>query len=502
MSIRLRLLSAALAAGMLLSFAACGESAGSAAVTTAAGEGAPDVTDAPETIDYESLSFLERLQIDYESVPDGLPAEDMGGAEIVIHDNAKALDKTLIGPDEMTGDIIDDATYERTREIEERFNCVIKAHIVNNEGDYSKYVSLMNSVFLSGDDVFDVMKIWNTTAVTFSQQGFLADLSQISTIRYDKPWIFSDATDMLSYKGHKFVSVDLLSGSGVYGNLLAVFFNKNRASNYQTADFYDAVRNGQWTYEFMASSAKSVYSDLNGNSKVDPKEDEFGYEFPVAANSFTLLPSMGLTIIGKEADDTPYLLPSQNIERFETIYSAIRSFVNDNDSVTYSDWGDNVFTSGRALFYSDTLNKISGMRDVNFDVGILPPYMFDEAQEGYKTCFLPNPSGIPSVCGDKERAGIILSAMAAGGYKKIAVPYFETVVKTKLTTDEDSAEMLDIMASSVTSDGVIMFTDAMIYTLLEFVRQKGEFASFWAKKETSAQKYIDKVCGFFDEFIG
>ena len=223
---------------------------------------------------------------------------------------------------------------------------------------------------------------------------------------------------------------------------------------------------------------------------------------PLRRNSFTLLPSMGLTIIGKEADDTPYLLPSQNIERFETIYSAIRSFVNDNDSVTYSDWGDNVFTSGRALFYSDTLNKISGMRDVNFDVGILPPYMFDEAQEGYKTCFLPNPSGIPSVCGDKERAGIILSAMAAGGYKKIAVPYFETVVKTKLTTDEDSAEMLDIMASSVTSDGVIMFTDAMIYTLLEFVRQKGEFASFWAKKETSAQKYIDKVCGFFDEFIG
>ncbi len=496
----LRTLSAFLAAAVLIPFAACGESSGTAAQETAA-DTDTSVTEA-ETIDYESLSFLERLQIDYEAVPDGLPDVDMGGAEIVIHDSAISLDKTVVGPEEMTGEIIDDAMFARRAETEERFNCVIKGHIVNYEQDYSKYVGLMNSIFLSGDDVFDIMKIWNTTSVTFTQQGFLADLSQISTISFDKPWTFKEATDKLSYRGHKFVSVDLLSGTNAYGEMVVTYFNKDIAADFQMENFYDAVRDGKWTFELMASNARTAYVDLNGNSSFDSKEDQFGCEFPVAEDSFTLMPSMGLYFIGKDADDVPYLLPNESIERFDTIYGAIRDFVKEKGTTTYSDWGSGIFSSGRALFYPARLNRTSEMRDVSFNIGILPPFKFDEAQDGYKTCFLPNPSGIPYTCGDKERAGIILSALAAGGYKKIAVPYFETVVKTKYTTDEDSAEMLDIVASNVTSDGIIMFCSSRLYTLLSFMSGKKEFSSFWASTEESSQKEVDNVIAALDEMIG
>ncbi|MBO4220683.1 MAG: hypothetical protein J5933_07145 [Clostridia bacterium] len=487
---------------MLIPFVGCGdknapsEDSSEAVETTAE----PDW----DSLDYNRLSMLDRLQIDYESVPDDLPDTDMGGAEIVIHDcmhDLNSIGKHLIGSDQQTGDIVEDALFARRLEIEERFNCILKSHSVDHS-DYNKYVQMMNSIFLSGDVVFDLMRIWNTTASGFAQKGFLSDLSQISTIDFNKPWFYSEATARLSYKNHKFVSVDLLNGYDVYSSLSCVFFNKDMASRYQLGDFYSIVRDGQWTFEYMSATAKSVYSDLNGNSAVDAEEDEFGYECPTANNSYTLIPALGLYMIGKDENDIPYLQPSKNITRFETIFTAIRSFITENDSVVYSKSGGAVFPYGRALFYTHNLGRMAAMRDVGFDIGILPSYKFDESSDGYKSCFLPYPSAIPSVCEDKERAGIILSALAAGGYKKIAVPYFETVVKTKYTTDEDSVEMIDIIASNATTDGVIMFTDAMIYTFMQFVEANEGFTSFWASQEKPAQSYLDRIVSTFDGMLG
>ena len=108
---------------MLIPFAGCGEKnapseESSGAVETTA---EPDL----ESMDYNRLSMLDRLQIDYESVPDDLPDMDMGGAEIVIHDcmhDLNSIGKHLIGFDQQTGDIVEDAMYARRLEIEERFN--------------------------------------------------------------------------------------------------------------------------------------------------------------------------------------------------------------------------------------------------------------------------------------------------------------------------------------------------------------------------------------------
>lgn len=489
-----------LAASLLMSAAvtSCGGESETASenITSADSEAAAENT---EAIDYTSLSLLERLQIDHDSVSDDLPETDLGGDEIIVHCTRGVL---VAGPDEQTGDILDDVMYSRNAEIEERFNCDIKNHLTEHT-DYGDYVAKMNRFFLSGDDVIDIIYVWNTTASTFASQGFLTDLTKLPYLDFDKPWFYKSAIERLSYRGHSFVSVDLLGGYSLYSSLNCVFFNKDIANDYQIENLYDVVRDNRWTFDYVQNITKDLYSDLNGNNTVDIREDLFGYEVRLNQFSYEAIPAMGLFIIGKDADDAPYLAPSNNFERFEKIYTTLKTYMKDNKSVAYSVWsGDNNFSNGNYLLESGDLKNMNGYRDVNFNIGILPQYKYDETQENYYSSFIPDPSAIPTTCATPERSALILSAFAAGGFKKVAVPYFETVVKTKYTTDEDSAEMVNIMASNATTDGTIMFTDALIYTFLNFVDGNKEFSSFWASQEKSAQKYLDNLTASFDETLG
>lgn len=474
------------------------------AVSCAAGETPADAAATSETagetaaeIDYENLSLLERLQIDYNAVDDELPDADYGGYSFRIHTTARSGD--ILGDPDNTAEVVGDAVYKRRVEIEERFNVKIQDYLVDYNQDYGTYVKLMNAIFLSQEDAFDLMTVWNTTAGTFSKQNFFADLSLIGTVDFEKPWFFKKAIDGLSYKKHAFVSVDLMQV--IYGSLTCVFFNKQIAADMNVGNLYDTVRSGDWTFGYMQTLVKDMWGDLNGNGTVERDTDRFGLNAPIAQFSFAFMPALDVMIVSKDKDDVPYLTASENSERITEVYTNIRTFFNESPGVTYDDWGKEVFIGGRSLFLTEFVGTVSELRSAEFEYGILPCFKYDEDQEEYYTGFLPEPSAIPAVCADTERSGTILSAYAAGGYKRVSVAYFETAVKTKYTTDEESAEMLDIIAGNVVSDGTVMFTDALIYTFLTFAKSKNEFSSFWATQEKAAQTYLDKMLVTLDEFI-
>lgn len=475
-----------------------------AGVLACANGGEPDAATSAESIgetappiDYENLSLLERLQIDYNSVPDDLPDSDYGGYIFRIHTTARSSD--ILGDPDNTSEVVGDAVYKRRIEIEDRFNVKIETYNVDYNGDYYTYVKLMNSIFLSQEDAFDLMTVWNTTSGVFTKQNFLTDLTQIETIDFEKPWFFKKAIDGLSYKDHAFVSVDLMQV--IYGSLTCVFFNKQIAADMNVDDLYDTVRSGNWTLGIMQAIIKDMWVDLNGNGTVERNDDQFGLNAPIAQFSYAFMPALNCMVVSKDQDDIPYLTASENSERITEVYTNMRSFFNETPSVTYDDWGKEVFIGGRALFLTEFVGTVNELRDTKFEYGILPCFKYDDTQQDYYTGFLPEPTAIPVTCTDMERSGTILSAYAAGGYKKVSIAYFETAVKTKYTADEDSAEMLDIIAGNVVSDGTVMFTDSMIYTFLTFAKSKNEFSSFWASQEKAAQKYLDDLMTTLDGFI-
>ena len=88
-----------------------------------------EVTQSSET------TVTEETAAETEVLTDGLPEVDMNGFEFSVYNNSMlkmTWTNTKLDAEEMDGDVLNNAIYNRNRSVEERFNCTIK---VRSEGD-------------------------------------------------------------------------------------------------------------------------------------------------------------------------------------------------------------------------------------------------------------------------------------------------------------------------------------------------------------------------------
>ena len=55
---------------------------------------------------------------------------------------------------------------------------------------------------------------------------------------------------------------------------------------------------------------------------------------------------------------------------------------------------------------------------------------------------------VPITATNLERTGIITEALSAESYKRVIPAYYETALKTKYARDDESVQMLDMIANS------------------------------------------------------
>ena len=137
---------------------------------------------------------------------------------------------------------------------------------------------------------------------------------------------------------------------------------------------------------------------------------------------------------------------------------------------------------------------------MNVDFGILPYPKLDENQSEYST-HIGNSSPIltlPITNNDFERTSLILEAMAITSYNIVRPAYYDVALKVKMSRDEDSADMLDIILDSSTYD-LSYFTFNAISSILNPLISVGNtnFSSAYASQSNTInqnmQNFIDSV---------
>ena len=122
-----------------------------------------------------------------EDLKDNIPELDFDGHEFKIL-NTDQQDlyymNLIMEPYEYadTGDIINDAAYRRSIEIQERFNCTIKEVIVTNgsrDGAFKKSA-------LAGDNAYDISCIDNNEAFKHASDGLVYDINELVGFAYAK----------------------------------------------------------------------------------------------------------------------------------------------------------------------------------------------------------------------------------------------------------------------------------------------------------------------------
>lgn len=435
---------------------------------------------AEETVVYEEMSIVERLQQDRSDIADNLPEKDYDGYSFRMQG---ASDTGRLRTLEETADLVDSAMYNVQIAVEDRFNVNLVDADIADYTDWNTYSRSIINCMQAQEDILDILTVWNTMAADLVTQGFFYDLSTIDTFDFSKPWFHQEAIDSLSYKGHIFLSADTSSTTPLE-SMQAVFFNKEMAEDNGIPDLYETVRNDEWTLDYFKTLLEGTYVDYNGNGTVDKEKDRFGASFTTAQFGYCGVPTFGTTLIEKDADDVPFLNITENLERFETVYSTLRNLFNNPDHTVIcdSEGETNAFCQGHVLFCMYKLGPgMDALRDTETEYGVLPLFKWDETQENYGSAYLPMPNAIPNTVSDPERCAIILTALAAGGYKEVYPAYYDKVLKSRYVRDEESAEMIDLIANNLFTDGSILYLNANqgIYFFSTYAGDEREFVSFF-----------------------
>lgn len=394
-----------------------------------------------------------------------------------------------------TGEPINDAVYKRNRKIEEKYGIKISQTAVQDPGvNIQKMIS-------AGDCPYDVMVEATVQSVTLSAKGMLTDIKTIPHLDFEKPWWDANLIKDASIGGKLYYAIgDMIISDkdGTWGLL----FNKNMLGDRALEDPYKLVKNGTWTLDKFAEMCKTVSSDLNSDGKYSVKDDLFGFATE-GYNNYIMTVGSGGRVADKDADDLPVL--TLNTERSINAYEKALSIVNDIWTIKADDIRDvtgdvfyngiiPAFNDGRIMFYMGSIALVPLFRGMEQEFGILPIPKLDEEQKTYHTTMsIYNNGGIyiPATNTELERTGILLEALAAESSKTLIPAFYDLTLKTKLSRDEESREMLDILFDGRILDiGATYNFGELLGTLTSY---KPELVSMYEKREAAALKAIEKL---------
>ena len=126
---------------------------------------------------------------------------------------------------------------------------------------------------------------------------------------------------------------------------------------------------------------------------------------------------------------------------------------------------------------------------------------YDIEQEEYVQCadgWCISPLVIPSIVGNIERAGFIAEALAEASSVMVKPEYYEVILKSKLTRDQESAEMLDIIYKNFVVDPADLYQwGGLEESIIKSMRNGQEISSVVAKSRRLITKNMENTLNNF-----
>ena len=377
-----------------------------------------------------------------------LPELNLNGEKITIMYRASL--KNEFWTEGLSGEIVNDAIYERNRSVEELFNCALD-YIPNDNTNWNGgYQGVISRSVLAGDETYDIVSGPAYHIISLIPEHLMYDLYEVEHIDFEKPWWNQGLLDTTAI-GNRiyFASGDISLGMIKY--LHCTFFNKRLVNEYDMGDLYQTVLDGKWTVEKMESLTKDKYSDLNGDGTKDYENDSFGYVINDKYLWRAYIDALDVSLISLNSDK----LPELNItnERIYDVYDLFYRWCGTGSSgdiilANGNKTAYSLFTSGRSIFTMGRfVDAETEYRDMKDSFGVLPVPKWDESQDEYHVtiCGSESTFGIPSNSSKTEYLGAIMEALAYESYKNVTPVYYESALKLKYTDEAIDAQIIDII---------------------------------------------------------
>lgn len=435
-----------LAALMMLSICACGETnEGDENASKADGTSAevntadPDyVCDLPTDLDYK------------------------GDTVNIIFAKATGRDDELVSEGLGYG-TISDAVYERNVAVEEQLKVTL-----NQIPEDGAVATKVDTDIKSGLGDYDIVVNGTYMAITPALTGKYLDLSKLENIDTSKRYWTLGYNDMVTFTedNRQFLASGPIAIS-MFRLMFLTIYNKTLFEANQEQDLYDVVMNGEWTLDYQYGVLSEKYVDTDGDSKKS-EGDTFGF---VTGDTVSVDPYMvaaDLHMIIKDTDTRDLIFNDEALAPLSDLVDKVQLIYNDAStyvykSATYDDVGKTyiteLFAESRALMatimFWNMENNYNELGALSY--GIAPIPKFSTEQQSYYSYVQDQVSsfGISAVVGDENRQEMlaaVLECMAYHSYQLVRPAYYDTSLSSRYMQDPQSKEILDLIFDSLNFD--------------------------------------------------
>ena len=397
---------------------------------------------------------------------------------------------------ELNGDVLNDAVYERNRNVEEKLKVKIQS------ADTSSFATLKKAI-LANDDLVDITHSSCSDVFPVLGEGLFIDLDTIKSLDIESIWWDQNANEELSILGKHFVLTgDMITTDELH--TVCLIYSTNLFNDFGFGSPYGMVSDGTWTLDRFLDMARQGAADLDGDGKMG-EYDRWGFTTEGAMLRW-LCESFGLRSLKKS--DSSITIDVTN-DRNLAVTDAVLRLATEKDAVTFAEDGiitdgtyggvfyhmEALFAEDKALFHSGTFDDLTRMRTYDADYGIVPLPKYNESQDTYyhSVSWSNEAIFVPVTNTDPERTGVILENMGWESYKNFNTIFYDIFMSEKLTRDENSKALLDIIFSTKYYDLDDFINLSGLRTIVYNIGTKKEntFASDWAANAPKAEEKLN-----------
>ena len=465
---------------LIASLIACSESKDNSETET---QIIPSVTtSAPESIP-------ETMDEDHIPEPD-IPAEaNWNGESFTILYPGWSLYQNYLYADELNGDVMNDALFNRTATVNDRLN--VNVSFVT-EGYIDTILTEVKKAVTAGSDAYDMA----VTHCINGLQGLLSgklilDWNTIPYVDLTRPYWNGSILEQLSIGGvTPFAASDML-----IADPNVIFFNNDIATDTNIGNIYEMVYEGEWTVDRMTQLSDIVIRDLDGDGQMT-KNDQYGVCGNDSWPMISFMYGCG-QFVTEFVDGIPQV--ALNTEAAATMIEKLyklfcegdRSFISSSVSDRYIP-----FETYHALFYYLSLMTMEQYRSTEVDYGIVPFPKLDENQAEYISLNWTGLQCVPASCQNYELTGMVAELLAYESKRQVQPAYFDYLLDGKIARHEDTRKMLDIIFDGCVYDFGMNFSNQanFLYTVPDLIgSQSTDIASYYQSHIKTTTKMYERI---------
>lgn len=477
-------------------FAACSESTENAD-TTGETTADPNAAEATDTVE-ETADPNARVD---DGLEDGVTFD--GFTYTIFQHSAVYKD---FSAEEITGEPINDADFERQTTVEDKLDVEIEfVELTAGQRDGQTPLSM---TVQAGTNDYAIGSMMSYSACNSLVDGLLTNLFTVGNLDLEREWWDQYCTEECTFVDKVyFMTGDISIGDN--RNTFCAYFNKNMAEEYQLPNFYEMVDNGTWTIENFQKQAEAVTANLdydNDGNHVNDVEDIYGiWIWDDVMMGIVNASDLKCCTVNKETGDIELTIMS---EKFLDAFSRFAEYAYNKDvTCAYqrkdyaADYGSIAFQEGRGLFFLQNVGSSQSFREMEDDFGILPLPKYDELQDRYISSGAS--WGLPFYViprltyGVDEYAmiGYITQMLAYESMYTMTPAFYDQTLQNKISRDEESARMLDIIFESRSYDfGWYFEIGGYNETIMNMLRNYSlDFASAYQRSSKMANKVLQKT---------